>query len=1107
MLRLKKADTYLELEQFLVQHIVGLKTVNPVNPVLIIVPSNGFAEYLQKTISKDYNLPFINVSILNLHAVALNIYREVNTKLDPVIFNTTFHSYLLKTIVQKTPTLFPLTGGTPATPGLWEALYSTIRDLTDAGINVNQLLDFYTEDKSYFVQHDFDKLLKLYEKYKNAITNLPITTPSKLFETVKTNVGKSNYIKKYSEIILYGFYDFTGLQLDFIRALNEHTNLTYFVVSNRKTPGLEFSETFQKSFIDGYATKTDIFNPQNGAQKPLLSKLLPQIFSDSSTLSEPELPSYPENKLKIVTVSGARDEIWYIAKEILRLVETENYKFSDIAVVSRTLSDLGMLINEVFKENFIPYTTSVNDTILRYPLTKYCKQLLNLTKTDYPAETIIDVLSSPYFPKDKYAVSKNIPIDTELCVDIIRRERIDRGWHQWESRLLKKIKLISESKHKKSHAETKIVDYQIEHQQRLALFKFLKDVNNFFASLPQESSWVKYIDSYQTFFTKFVDISLFYKSDNIEKTVFDSLFSVLADLKWLDLINPTVELTEFVNNLDSTLSGCEIPLGNSNIDGVSVLDIMSFRGMNKKTVFIFGLQESVFPRVIHEDPFLHDITRKRIVDTVGEILHEKRAGYREEKLLFYNTISAATDKLYLIYQHADDEGRTVIPSHYITELQRRVENKIATININRRLFTKLDEISSPKLGFTHNIYSLPELQIQAIRTETDIQPLKTIMTMGYDFFTTSMKLFKFQEESIFKTPTSYDGFTGKLDLYNSQLSNGIWPTELVQFGKCPFAFFISRVLNLGNPDEPTEYTEIDNRDLGNIYHLILEQFYTTLDKTELKIPLHPLLSKGDFKGDLQIKNIMDELEKTLTTIFTKYDSAHIGVYPLVWLVKKNKIRQRVRIIIETDLARLRETNLFPSFMEQNIIAYIGEDVMGKEYKTIPLIGRPDRVDVDAEHNRFRIIDYKLHKKIDTKIDTDAYRGGRALSLALYIKMVEQYIMARYKISYPELVESSWILIEPKEDLTSNVEQIVNNLSPDFWTKYGESAVETIQLFLNYIVNGIFFIYPDNDSGFGVNCNFCMYNTICRKNYYPVVRRVSNCKEFQDYENVKTQKVK
>ena len=98
----------------------------------------------------------------------------------------------------------------------------------------------------------------------------------------------------------------------------------------------------------------------------------------------------PGREIRFFNASGRRDEVWYAAKEILKLVEKEGYRFRDIAVVARSLDEYGPVVKEVFGENAVPFVSSCQVSLNRYPLVKVIRELISLPDSKFLWSAVMD---------------------------------------------------------------------------------------------------------------------------------------------------------------------------------------------------------------------------------------------------------------------------------------------------------------------------------------------------------------------------------------------------------------------------------------------------------------------------------------------------------------------------------------------------------------------------------------------------------------------------------------------------------------------------------------------------------------------------------------------
>jgi hypothetical protein len=132
---------------------------------------------------------------------------------------------------------------------------------------------------------------------------------------------------------------------------------------------------------------------------------------------------------------------------------------------------------------------------------------------------------------------------------------------------------------------------------------------------------------------------------------------------------PDLELDreDFLLHLDRELSaaGCDA-LGGAGA-GVPVLTVMEARERSFDSLFVLGMNRDVFPRAITEDPLLPDVLRRRLREVLPD-LPVKSEGTHEERFLFAQLLGASPE-IALSCALADEEGKRRLPSPLIERLR------------------------------------------------------------------------------------------------------------------------------------------------------------------------------------------------------------------------------------------------------------------------------------------------------------------------------------------------------------------------------------------------------------------------------------------------------
>ncbi len=1071
MLTLKYGLYHPDLENSFVETLSTLKKKDPWTPLLVIAPSSWILTHLKELLTLEHNISLLNVTFLNFHQLNRRIIEESDSTDQITIEGKEFYEYLLKFLLEKQFSTSPALGKLLHMPGLTSSLYQCLLDIKDAGIDPKQAIEAI--DERFVSREDVVKLkevFKLYYFYEELLKKLKIRDRSDLIRLAGELTLKSAFLKRFKHILAYGFYDLTGLQTDWFQSIFQKYPTTYFMPYIKDHTSFHFAEDFFKSVVLGQSQK-------------------------SENLSSHRLPITGHRSLYLETISasGIRDEIWAVAKEILRLTEEKGYGFDEIGVVVRSMDTYLEVIDHVFSQHRIPYVSSGGEVISKYPLVKTIQQFCSLIPQNFYRNLVIDCLASPYFNVAAGLAPARLELATTRVAathsagntnagsadpvlwDLLSRKLgITQGLSEW----LAKLKPTEKEGFSFSPKEEQERGLTISGEQVSILVNILTELKSDTEKLPKQNSWKNYVTIFQKLLEKYITIP---ETDIEDQALFQQVLEVLHSCTQFDQVNDKITQTEFLETFLTHLSRAKRELGQRNIRGVKVLDVMAARGVAFRGSFLLGLNEKIFPRYIKEEPFIRDSARRKISATLGNRLSEKLKGFEEEKLLFYLMIKSARERLYCLYQRSDEKGRVQVPSIYLRDLpELSGQKKITHRAIPRGLAKKLNDV--PTRALTPKEAAI-DLQLnkgdtlsclEALDADTDVfhhldQVLATI-------------------EQTRPNLTEFDGLTGNLSIWwQKKSARGFSPTSLETFAQCPFRFLMTKVMGIESLEEPEEVTEIEASDLGKVYHKILEKFYQSLK------------GKDYFnKGTPNIKPLLI-LEKIAREVLADYEKNNPTGYPLVWLVQKNEILENLNEFVSEDLKQIQSTRFLPWDFEVDASAELG-DLAPPELKSLRFFGLADRIDIkqDAKVLKFRVIDYKSGKrKVTGNMATAAVRGEK-LQLPIYLLLARNHIMNKVKTRDQILADKSSFAY-----ITQGLEKgrpVTRDLPGDFWKTDGRKLCGTLEIFMDYIKEGVFFITPK--LGKGQVCEWCKLFTLCRKAHTPTRYRTEHSKEAQKYYKIR-----
>lgn len=1032
MLRVIAGRFHPDLEASLVDSIRRVKQADPFAPLAVLVPSATLQRRLKRLLAVEQKLSLLNVHLLTFHQLALRLGDELRRESDhvrlPHVVDDLFFEQLIRYLVRHRLPGVEQLQHMGHSSGTWGALWATIRDLKDGGVDPAQAARalaeqcFEREDSAWL-----DSVLSLYAAVKEVAKTLEIGGPDDLAESLVFHVPASTFIASLHQAFYYGFYDLTQIQLSFCEAVwrTVPTEL-YFPLGEGQAFG------FARRFYDRYL-QSSLAVPRTpvstGANQTFDKK--PPAVSCRSTV-------------------GVEEELASTCRTILDLVETNGYHFEDIGVVARTLTAYRPYLRNMFDRYRIPFTSVAGRPLMEEPLCKVLLQVASLRTTNFYRTTVLDVVTSPlHVSSHRYETSESYR--PELWTTLVQGLHITHGFDQW-----KKLEQLDRSPIELSGEEKEgaVDSFGIAPEVTKLLWQVVSQLISDCTALPTRGSVGVLVDALEELARRHLlqsgpgRVSPESSIDVRLASVWNAFEKVWSDLRELEAIGEEMSWDEFIELLSHACERTTIPLDDAPHHGVQVLDAMSARGLPFMAVFVLGLNEKVFPRYIREDPFLRDRHRRVFESTLGFKIDEKLNGYAEEALLFELLCQSAGNRLYLSFQRADEAGRALAPSPYLDEAKRRFGiSDLACETVPRRLSERVAKRPSTRLF-------LPPSELAQWMALSGQDPSELLQEVGLDAasFRHSVRcLNQIEEESSSLTP--FDGLTGRLDQHLLRLEHrGIAPTPLERYARCPFQYFASDILRLEPVRQPISQGP-DAALLGTLCHAALRYCVEDLAQTGW-----PSKGCGNECRAACVKRAMArataECEGRLRT----------GPY-LLWELAKEQVSGVVSEALKREESTQEEEPFSPIGFEFDAEGI----VMLDQQSSLKVRGRLDRIDRHRTTGAIRIVDYKFKtgsgiKSEDRLLPQSAARGHR-LQPPIYCRLTIPGQAPASRVDF-QFLAPQWA-----SPVTSSI------FDATVWSSETGALIQrTLATLMEGIRVGRFFILPNG------YCEHCDYHTACRRGH-------------------------
>ena len=244
------------------------------------------------------------------------------------------------------------------------------------------------------MQDKLSDIKTIYKALEEQLDGRYVQAEDVLYKLIN-KIPDSNYIK-HADIYIDGFHNFSTLEYRVIEALVKHSRSVTIglTTDGDKDPFSLFRKTSETlSHIEDIAKDLNI-KIQN---KHFTTQ---ERFSEERDLRHLEnqfdatLPNQIDNgNLKIIEASNMRDEVQYVAREILRKTREEGVSFKDIAILYRDPS-YEQLIETVLPHFDIAYNHDAKKKMAYHPFIECLRSMLEVIQSGWQFEPVMRMLKT-----------------------------------------------------------------------------------------------------------------------------------------------------------------------------------------------------------------------------------------------------------------------------------------------------------------------------------------------------------------------------------------------------------------------------------------------------------------------------------------------------------------------------------------------------------------------------------------------------------------------------------------------------------------------------------------------------------------------------------------
>lgn len=980
------------------------------NKLILLVPEQYTFDTEKKFLETVTEKGFLRGEVISFKRMANVVFEECGGR-SKVRMNESGKNILLYKLLKENLNNLKYFNRVAKQQGFTQIISKMITEFKKYNIST-EILELKEEEiKEEDLRNKIEDLKLLYKSFDDSISNKYIDADDDLTFLAKKLVECDIY--DGAEIWLDEFTTFTPQQLEVIKILAKKAktvNITLCSDTIGVNRNLDYTTVFEAIKNTEYSIIRMMEDNNISYMEPInLNKEVPYRFREKEDLRhlEKNFFSYPfktytggEKSIRLYKANNSYNEIEVIARDILKRVRDDGYRFRDIAVICRNIENYEKIATVVLKDYDIPFFIDKKREILNNPLVILIISSLEIISSNWSYESVFKYLKSGLLNVEKDYIDRleNYVLEngikgfkwTKDLYEGLNLEAIDK-------KDLEMIEIMEEVRdpilklQKSLKAKNKVEDMAVK------LYELLLDLEVF-------GTLDKWIENFNELGLQ----DMIKEYDQVPKMVMDildQLVEVLGDEK--------IELKDFIKLLIAGFEEKEIGVIPMAIDQVNIGDISRVKGREVKVVYLIGVNDGVLPSANKEEGIISDRERGLLKEIGIKLAAESKAKIHEEQFIVYTALTIASEKLMISYPMADFEGKALRASIVIPRIKKifpKVLEESEIFNIEDKS-DKFKKITAPTPTFN-------EL-IGALRLEIEKESIDTYWAEAYKWFEKNEE-FKNKSKIIFKGLT-YTNLVGKVpkekikSLYKSNDKFIFNVSRIERYAQCPFSYYVEYGLKAKN----RKVYEFTAPDLGSFMHDILEGFtnkvknekisWSDLNREKCSNIVNELVDKkldGDknsiLNSNKKYKYFADRFKRTITKSV---------------MVLSEQMRKGQFEIFKNEFS-------FGGFKD-------GESIkinLPESKEDIYLVGRVDRIDtLDLDGNTYiKVIDYKSGAKKFSL--SDVYYGIQIQLLVYLDALIKNSEQILHKQALPGAILYFKIddpIIKSKKELDE--EEIKNNI--------------------------------------------------------------------------------
>lgn len=961
---------------------VGAKIRKNSKTYIFIVPDQMTFQMETNFLNKENLAGMMGTQIFSFSRLAWKILQETGGLSKTFLSKTGIEMVIRKAALEKKEELKVFSKAT-SRKGFYSELANLFKEMKQEKISMHDLEDSARTLPTSITNKVHDISL-IYQKYEELLAGKFLENEDYL-RLLAEKIMESEYLNN-TEIIIDGFNSFSKQELAVIEKLMQKcdkvtVSLTLNVPNIRE--GLEEYSMFKAS-TEMYLALLEIakLNNIDVEEAKLLSEnkraRTPSLEFLANTWGQNKFAAF-EGKvtnLNIHQANNRRSELEGIAREIRKLT-SNGYRYKDIAILTRNLGDYDVLAETVMQSYDIPIFIDKKRVMAKHPFIEFIRSSLDAIQFNWKYEPIFQAVKTEFF-FDVTEDAADMRRKSDILENYVLENGIQNKW-KWEKEgdwVYRKIRGLSTNVLPQTDEELSTQNIINEMRNRILIPLSTLEVNLTKAKTGQEFALAlyHYIEQVQVVehleaWRRVAEASGYLELAREHEQAWNSVSSLLDEFVEV-LGEESLDLPSFIEIVVTGLDALEFSLLPPALDQVVLSDMENAMLLDMKVIFAIGMNDGVMPLRQKDKGILSDQDRDFLREQNSNLKPSAKNNIGEEDLLAYKVISLPSDKLFLSYPAADEEGKVLSESNYLRKIKGQLKNLSEAVYLTDPSLLN-DEEQSSYIRSKQATLGLLTSQLQMYKRG---YPISNVWWDAYNSY------FKDKKESTTAkqvlSSLYYENKTASLQettakgLFGDSIHASV--SRMEKFFSCEFQHFAQYGLKL----EERAHFQLQAVDMGEIFHAAMEWISAELKRNNM-----------DW-GSLKVEDCKHLAKLAMTFLAPK-----IQHEILLSSKRMEYIQYKLLQIITRATTVLNEQAKSSAFRPVGLEVDFGLKgdipplkIPLQSNSELLLQGRIDRIDVAEQDNRtfLRIIDYKSSSH-DLAL-TEVYYG-LALQMLTYLDIV------------------------------------------------------------------------------------------------------------------------